>query len=800
MVGLFVALSGCNPLSPTSVSGGKSKQSAAGTNLNYGYGYVLYDDPIALSGNKGLDPDSDLGFLVSKSGASITTDQYLQKNCSVTDGFFSSTISKCIQVQNNRNTSLISPVNGKWPYSFGTKEFLDVHTYFHLSTATDKFHSNLSYSINRSRTLTNNYSSLPNGLSSIPGSNAISDTAYWDKDTSSGLSKTLTAFSDCSEAGTNAYFDPSKYELCFGFDTDFPHFKFVYDPSVIYHELGHTFVHNLMNVRNHMLPISTLKTSLGGMGYSEAGSINEGLADYFSYAINQKTIFSQWALGAYDAARPMSEDEAMHASGIDSVSDSRLSYPTYLNYNAHAPEYLYRNCTDQDGAIACYEDIHFANQITSHYLVALTKDIRTTCSLDHATATRYVTYAISETLAELGDITKQGKNNPGIFGTYSNLVQGGLSGANQLLAHTWAQIANPPNYRRFYQSFARNIINIMTNPFTYCPLYTRNQAEKLLDDYGLLLFKGYNDNGNDILLGQASSVTVTQVSNANRIKSVLIPKTLIGFSTQAGDAKGFVFDAQSDIKSILETFSFGGNPVQLSDLTKSDLRYNNGNGQISPGEVVGLALNLQNNSNSPMAGIQVLANDWDHAEAYTVTNTKRKACKMSDNFPLETEGGSVASECSTTEYDNAAPICYVQLRGTNETKWISQQEYKQLNGDFPCLFESDPKNCMLRVIPQASQAFFSKLDPGKTWGKTMTDGISGSTAKFGVGNVVLFEVNKWIPPGTTFDCRFRVRFSNCSDCYHDPARAGSDNDDYKDYEYAGEKPFKILNLQFTVTN
>ena len=222
--------------------------------------------------------------------------------------------------------------------------------------------------------------------------------------------------------------------------------------------------------------------------------------------------------------------------------------------------------------------------------------------------------------------------------------------------------------------------------------------------------------------------------------------------------------------------------------------------QVQPGEIFGLALNLQNKSNSIMAGIQVLANDWDHSEAYTSTNTKRKICKLSDGFPLETEGGSVENECSTPEHTNAAPICYIQLRGENETRWISQEEYKQINGDFPCLDEADPKNCVLRVIPQKNTASFSKLDPGLNWGKSIINGVSGATGKYSSGNIILFEANKWITPGTTFNCRFRVRFSNCSDCYHDPAQASIDNDDYKDVEYAGEKPFRLINLQFSVSN
>ena len=787
-----MTLLACNPLSPVSGNTtGKSKLSLNESNLPFGYGYVLKDDPMAVSGNKNLDYDSNISGYIYKPGVFITQNQYLQKTCSMSDGFYSSNISNCVQVQNDRNSNLITPKNGKWPYTFGTAEFLDVQAFYHLSTAIDKFHDNIAFSLNQSSGI-NNPSSLPSSL--------ISDKAYWGKNTSTGISQTLNVFSNSTECLTNSYFDPARFEICFSYDESTPSFKFVYDPAVIYHELGHAFVDNMMNFRNRTTPISTLKTRFSGLGYTEAGAMNEGFADYFSYVITARTLFSQWALGVFGVPRPMSEDESIHAPGLDVTSDSRLSYPFYIDYASNAPEYSYKNCLNNNGQVECSEDVHMAGQITGHYLVALTKDIRSTCGFDHATATRHVIFALSESLSEIGDITKQGKNSTTNFGTFSNLVQGSFSGSNELLAYDWAQTVNPPNMRRFYQTFSRNIIKIMTDPLTYCPFYTKDQVEKLLDEYGLLLFKSYNDNGNDIIKGQNSSVPVTQVSTANRIKSVLISKSLIGLTTVTNESKAFVFDSRSDISAMLNSLSFAGLPVQLSSMIPSDLRYNNGNGNISPGEVFGLALNLQNKSNSTMAGIQVLANDWDHSEAYTSTNTKRKICKLSDGFPLESEGGSVENECSDAEHTNAAPICYIQLRGTNETRWISQEEYKQINGDFPCLDEADPKNCVLRVIPQKNTAFFSKLDPGLNWGKSIINGVPGATGKYSSGNIILFEANKWISPGTTFNCRFRVRFSNCSDCYHDPAQANIDNDDYKDVEYAGEKPFRLINLQFNVSN
>lgn len=783
-------LTGCNPLQKTESKAPKTSKGLSISNLDYGSGFVLTDDPITLSGNSNLDENANLSSLVSRSGVFVTSNANLIGSCSLTFGITTGSLTNCFKVTNDRNASLIAPVNGKWPYTANSKEFLDVHTYYHVNKAATQFHSSLGFGVTKSASLSSNYSSLPNSVSNI-----ASDISFWD------TTRALNVFSNCAELTQNALFNPANYELCFGVDPAMPDFKFSQDPSIIYHEIGHAFVYNMMNLRNNMLPRTTTKTNLTG-SYHEAGAINEGIADYFSFVQNQRTFFGLWGTERfYEAGRPISEDQEIHAYGISTASDSRLSYPTYLNYEVHSSETAYKPCgplSEADPTVYCSEDIHYAGQITSHYLVALTRDLKSTCYFNHDSSTKYIQYILAETLAELGDIKGQGKNSAVLFGTFSNLT------TTENEAYTWSQIANPVNYRRFYQTFARNLVKIISD-VTVCPMYTQSQAERLLDDYGLLLFKTYNDNGNDRTLGRypTGTVQVTQVSNANRVKSVMTSKTLIALPSSSSVTTAYVFDSQTQIQKVLEILAFSGNPVQLLS-TPADLRYNNNNGRISPGEVVGLLPNLINNSNIPMAGVQILANDWDHAE--TVSG-KYKACTLSDGWPLTSEGaadstGSEATSCSTLTTTNAAvditPICYVQYRATNETKWISQLEYKRINSDFPCLDNSNQKNCLIRVIPQASQAFYSKIDPGKNWADSLTSGISGARPRIGVGNMILFEVNKWIPPGTTFNCRMRVRFTNCTDCFHDPL--ATDSDDYRDYEYAGEKPFKVINFQIPVVD
>ena len=105
------------------------------------------------------------------------------------------------------------------------------------------------------------------------------------------------------------------------------------------------------------------------------------------------------------------------------------------------------------------------------------------------------------------------------------------------------------------------------------------------------------------------------------------------------------------------------------------------------------------------------------------------------------------------------------------------------------------QDCFIRFVKGVDQAFYSRLDPKSTWVETL--GEDNGVPTFNSNNVLFLEVNPWVPPGTTFNCRFRARFSNCDDCWHDP---DNNNDDYKDFEYAGNRPFKIINFQFTVVD
>ena len=73
----------------------------------------------------------------------------------------------------------------------------------------------------------------------------------------------------------------------------------------------------------------------------------------------------------------------------------------------------------------------------------------------------------------------------------------------------------------------------------------------------------------------------------------------------------FVFDVREDMLAALQALN---NPRQIGQSSLSfepDLPYNDGNGQIFPGELVGVSLNIFNSSNSMIGGMaKFIANDF----------------------------------------------------------------------------------------------------------------------------------------------------------------------------------------------
>jgi hypothetical protein len=509
--------------------------------------------------------------------------------------------------------------------------------------------------------------------------------------------------------------------------------------------------------------------------------------------MNNRTLFAEWALGRYlRQARPMSEAESIHSPGVEKTREGRLNYPTYLTYDPNEPD-------------VPFEDVHYAGQIPAHFFNAFYESLQdsTTCGLSADLALKMTMHLVFETLAEVGDQTATGS---GTLTTNPANYKVNLDPTN---ATEWISKNKPVTFRRFFQVFSKYFLRTLGNSaFGICNgrEYYRDDYEKLLDSYGLLLFKTYNENGNNMSTGHSGSNTA--VTTINRVKSQLISKDLLILDNRDNAATAFVIDNQADIKAAVESLILTGRIGSISSQIDGNFAFNNGNAQISPGELVGVAVNVFNSSNSPMAGVHILANDWDHTKNGAPCNN------LGDGFPLDSEGAADLSSgeggqggCDyITRYngknallepdEELAPVCLVELPEDDATKWVTQDKLIDSIGlpSQNCLGGSNStKDCFIRAVKGADHAYYSKIDPQKTWAETLIS--SEGIPEFNSSNVIFLEVSPWIPPGTTFNCRLRASFTNCDDCFHD---SDNGNDDYLDYEFAGGEPFKIINFKFTV--
>jgi hypothetical protein len=767
IVSLIIA--SCVPGVGSNVRSRVGAATSGSTNVAINQGRILKDNPVILSNNSNLSSSYDLNKLLG-SAVTITSNAFLQANMNCNG------LTYCFEVREAKESvSALQTADGKWGFNANSAEFLQVNTFYHMNKIFDLYFANIGLSIGSA------YDSFafPTYDTAIPFSILNGDGTY------SLNSQILTAFANC-DVVNNASYEQATESLCFGYSGT-PSAKAVrwaHDSTIIYHEAGHFFQRLQLNLRN---TASVTKTQMGSLLYNEAGSIGEGLSDFFSYYVNGRTHWGEWAAGKLGASRPLSEDDPLHSPGISTDDDQRLSYPLYINYDPNNPTIP-------------VEDIHITGMIISHYLTALTKDISSKCSMTDKESREFVMYILNETLAELGDLSSVGTVN-GVAGKIN------MNAANSSL---WYTKLNPINYRSFTQTIAKNLLNTIGNPgIARCngSFYQRDSIEALLDNYGLLLFKTYNQYRN---MTDTMTKINTAVSATNRKKSVLISKNNIILDPTTGASSAYVIDNRSQILEGVTQLQNVGLVGTLSSQTPSDFGFNNGNSKVSPGEVVAIALNLYNNSNSTIGGVEVLANDWDHANTATNTLTGSligRPCRFptnmsNDQWPLSTEGGSDEANCLTVGTTSAdfAPVCFMQSNESNATKWVSQTEFRDkiaLDSNLCLDKTAGAKDCFIRAIKGADTAYYSKINPKSTWGQTMANPESGKAYGLEWGNVILFEVSKHIPPGTTVDCRFRVRFTNCEDCYHDSDR---NNNDYYDFEYNGPRPYKVIHLQIPITD
>ena len=787
--------------------GGAASFSNDHTTVEDYYGRILADNFFSLNGNSidKLDENTDFNRLLNLTPVFITKNSRLQESCPGKD--LEGYINICYETSANTNDLPLAYTNKRWAFDTGSSEFLQVNSFYHGGLLIKKYHS-LLLDIYNNKAQPATASAL-NYQTAIP-QKLYQNYAHWYGD------RTLKTYADC-DVKDNAFFSASTMSICLGYLSSFKNIKVAQDPTVLYHELGHAFTQMIQNMRNVANGGSSLphRTDIGYFFYDEAGAINEGVADFLVHYMNGRTRVFEWVFGRFlGGARPIAESDDLHTSMdsngkkiITTDEESRLSYPDFINYINNGPE-------------VPLEDVHAGGMIISHFLTAFSRDIKATCSMNQETAVQTTFYLLMETYAELGDLTSTA-NDQLARPTINHSKDLDTLGIPTSL--DWVSKVTPINFRSFSQKFAKYAYQILTkNDRAACNgvNYPLDQLERLLDSYGLLLFENYNENGNHFDYGIQGETK--SVNPLNRLKTVLVDKDLIKLDERPDKSTAFVFDKRSDMLSALKGLLSSGNVAQISTKIDGELVHNNGNGQISPGELVGVALKLYNNSNSEMGGIQVLANDWDHIK---IDGTERKPCNtFEDNWPLLTEGAadsttenaSNAGACGFTTRlngnSNAStggvnpsaesnevlhPICFVQVDDGGASKWASQDIFRQKIEleKKDCLGgENDPHSCFIRAVRGADAAWFSRISPKSNWGETLAD--ENGSPPFNSHNIVFFEANPNIPPGTTFNCRFRVRFTNCRNCWSDQTR--DDKDDYRDFEYSGANPFKILHYQFTV--
>lgn len=795
---------------------------SGGSNSTLDYGRVMKHNPVvAMGGKDRVESPIDLSRF-SNQFSFITEDDTLE-SCKFNFDDTYTNVPKlyngntfgCFKVVDEFGNTLSKESYQSWDYNANSKEFLQVNTFYHAQLSSKKFLNSVVKIMD-----TVHFGMQGFMIGAYPQEGPLfSPSAYWLTQLSPSLdlsNKTLTIRPLCN-VSNNASYSSATFEVCLGYVSTHNSLFIAQDPSIIYHEMGHAFVDIFMNARNSSFPY---KVTMGSLFYDEAGSINEGIADYFSYVMTQRDTMGEWGLGKYlEADRPLSETSHVHNSYIKDVQGARLSYPEYLNYDVY-------NDTKP------IEDVHYSGQIVSHFLTRLTGELGQSCNMSTTQASEYVFAMIGETLSYLGDLTAKGSDY--------NESEYFLNNLNENNAYEWSMITNPPNFRRFFQVFSKNILYHVLVKHCFGQ-YTQDQYEQLLDSYGLLLFSSYDDDLDatdasfdfdslpmDIInIDNTSRMGLTNINFVNRQKTTLIGKQYIDIiseqeaSQNSSRPVAYIFDNAQVVNNALTGLVFEGNPPNITS-PLAGTEYNNSNIRISPGEVVGVSLNLVNNSNAPMAGVQILANDWDHMK-YTDgdIDSTLKPCKI-NNYPTIAQGAAandddpldpMQGDCAYTTRNNgdddfdindnidpAVPICMVEYRSTNSVEVLNQDEYRSRSGIQlnECLNNSDPKNsnrnleCLVRVLKPTQQAFYSKLDPQKTLTETLS---TNGSVPLNSSSVVFMEVNKWIPPGTAFICRFRVRFNNCSDCFEDSEMG---YDEFNDYEYSGSKPYKVINFRFVV--
>ena len=569
--------------------------------LESNHGRILKDNPIILSKNKSLKGDVDLNTLLDPESVFITANSKLVASC----GVATQSVEECYEVKDNLFAPYLKKNRGTWGFDANSSGFLQINTYAHIKLIVEDFHRKMTKAYQKAYSSDTGeavyQTALPQDLLSS------SYNPFWF----GGDIETLLVLSGCKDHKNPAHYSPADNRICLGQSPLHPKVKFAQDPTVTYHEMGHAFIQVMLNLRNRAAGLEE-QADLLYLVYHEAGSIGEGISDYFSYTMNKRTHLGEWAIGRFgQQSRPMSEIDPIHIPGTNKYPDTRLSYPSYILYDPNQPD-------------KSIEDVHYAGQIISHYLVALTEDLQEKCQMKIDDAIDGVHHILLETLAELGSQT----------GRINDTTEASIN-LNTTYARDWMSATRPINYRNFAQSMAKYLHEIYANAeLNNCNggVYPKEAIETLLDSYGLLLFKTYNKDGSGHSSGHSGPLV--KVDLANRKQSILIPKEFLILNPNAIQGHYYVFDNREVLLKILQKMQQVGQIGNLSPIIEGGLPYNNGNGKVSPGEFLGITVDLYNNSNTAMGGVQVLGLDWDQGK-------DGKPCpNFSDRWPSIDEGGA----------------------------------------------------------------------------------------------------------------------------------------------------------------
>lgn len=732
--------------------------------------YVIPINPVAqseysaerIAENFYLDP------YLSSSPVFITENEYLQEDCQIENEGVLYPLPDCFSVQEKpSDTQLLRRSEESWNYSSGSDEFLQVHTFYHTKKAITLYFDLIKDIYTEA---------MSSHLESSFTQQALNQNASWS-DTP------LKVFAKCDDL-SNAYYDPALTRICLGEDLYHPGHVFSQDPSIIYHELGHHFVKVFMNMRNKTAGL-TLRSDLGMHSYDEGGALNEGIADYFAvisrilgndskrriYRLYDDERFGvgELSLSLYNSFRPTHEGHSLHHSGIAPNAVGRFNYTEHLNHSVQSPS-------------APVESNHTQGQVVSHYLTSLTLKMSETCSYSFREATSKVIFILAETLAHLGDLSSLGSTAHG---------NGYTVNFNPVHSLEWLRNINPINFRRFFQSFAFFLKNKISNQACLAL-----NPYSLLDEYHLLLFSTDNGDGNDELLGH-NGVNRSSIPQYERQRSVMLTKGDLDLAT-GNYPQAYIADDRLSMVDLVSSLQDKFGPILPREIP-ANLGFNNGGGRPSPGEVVGLHLNLFNyNPSHPYLGIHISASEFDYTK--TNANGYEEPCSdMLHQWPSPHEGAAPpdthqgAGSCSYItrnhglDGDEVSPVCFVWNH--QDQKWTSQANTSYAD-DGLCL-DDDQKNCLLKFLKGGKSAHLSRIAPQKTWVETQ----HGQSAQFSfpAHSMLFMAINPVVPYGTRFYCNFRVRASNCSDCHETTG-----GDDYLSYENSGVDPFQIISLEFTV--